>query len=1329
MRVQHLVGAIVLVCASCGDNRGSSNGTIVASVVGQAITTEQGGMAQISVHLAVKPSANVAVSVTSSKPGEGKPTIEALTFTPENYDAPQTVTVKGVDDNVIDGSQSYEIKFGPALGAPYDGASTAVSLMNIDDETAEILMTPARGFVTEEGGQTEFAVVLASKPTANVTLTVVSRDPGEGTLSPTTLVLTPDNWNAPQVVTITGVDDNLQDGRQAFEVAISSVVSDDPNYNNALLPLPISVDNIDNDTAGFIVTQPAGAVTESGGQATVSVRLTTQPTADVTVHYSSSDTGEGTVSPAQLTFTAANWNAPQDILITGVDDSVKDGNQAFQIAFAATTSADPSYAALQPNNVNVTTLDDETAGVIVTAIDIVTGEDGAQATLTVQLQSQPTADVMIAYSSSNPSEGVASGTLHFTPANWNAPQTITVTGQDDAVQDGNQLYHIDFGPAVSTDLDYAGMATASVVMTNIDDDTAGVAVSPISQDTSEAGGQATFTVVLNSQPTADVTVTLQSDDTSEGTVAPTSLLFTAANWNAPQTVVVTGQNDDVADGNQPYQIDFVAVTSTDLAYNGLVPPNVDVVNTDNDTAGITVSAVSQNTSETGAQATFTVVLNSQPTATVTIALVSDDPSEGAIAPGALVFTPGDWNAPQTVTVTGQNDDVADGNQPFQVDFTAVTSADPAYNGQLPANVDVINTDDDSAGIAVTLLTSPTTEGGGQATFSVVLTSEPTAAVTLAFNTDDASEGIPDVVSVTFDVAHWNAPQIVTITGVDDAVDDGDQPYNIVFSAATSADANYNGIMPANVALTNSDDDTANIIVGPASGNTTEAGGTATFTVRLASQPTGDVTIDLNSNDTSEGTVNPLQLTFNAGNWSMPQTVTVTGQDDAIADGDIAYQIAFTAVTSTDPNYNGQIPTSVALVNVNDDPVTACGVNLLKNAESGGTARVVEYTQANGYSAYRSSLGTTCSEAWFALGTLCDQPADTDSQVNSTKSDNNSGATWSTQSNSPGRGILVIDIGAAVDFDKLQAYQMFSDGKMTHVRFAIHPATASTPPPATDAGWVPLSPGFETVGPGAVAGNTVSQPTNYYYGPQRTRYLRVEARNDGSFGFGNWLEIRSIKMFNLSCQRSCPAVLSANPAAPSGIYTVAPPGVPAFDVFCDMSDGGGWTKIVQYTGGSYAITTNAVGAIAATTNGGDAKLSDAQINALRALSGGTVTYRIKGSLSTSSAYVQSNGTYVDTAPGFGFGNSSTNTVRACVATSFASCSLQNAAALTWLDLLHQGISGGGETCNRYFTGHASGASNAHCWSPMSTTERCVSGGASCNPAPYPAHPSAEIFMRP
>ena len=54
--------------------------------------------------------------------------------------------------------------------------------------------------------------------------------------------------------------------------------------------------------------------------------LNTQPTADVTIALSSSDTTEGTVLPASLTFTTANWNVAQTVTVTGVDDALDDGD-------------------------------------------------------------------------------------------------------------------------------------------------------------------------------------------------------------------------------------------------------------------------------------------------------------------------------------------------------------------------------------------------------------------------------------------------------------------------------------------------------------------------------------------------------------------------------------------------------------------------------------------------------------------------------------------------------------------------------------------------------------------------------------------------------------------------------------------------------------------------------------------------------------------------------------------------------------------------------------------------------------------------------------------
>ena len=67
---------------------------------------------------------------------------------------------------------------------------------------------------------------------------------------------------------------------------------------------------------------------------------------------------------------------------------------------------------------------------------------------------------------------------------------------------------------------------------------------------------------------------------------------------------------------------------------------------------------------------------------------------------------------------------------------------------------------------------------------------------------------------------------MTVTGVDDAVDDGDVSYTIVTAAATSGDPGYNGINPADVSAINTDDDVAGITVSPTSGLiTSEAGGT------------------------------------------------------------------------------------------------------------------------------------------------------------------------------------------------------------------------------------------------------------------------------------------------------------------------------------------------------------------------------------------------------------------------------------------------------------------------------------------------------------------------
>ena len=90
------------------------------------------------------------------------------------------------------------------------------------------------------------------------------------------------------------------------------------------------------------------------------------------------------------------------------------------------------------------------------------------------------------------------------------------------------------------------MNASDVSVTNTDNDTAGITVTPTSGlTTTEAGGTATFTVVLNSAADGrrDDRRSAPSDTTRRHGQSPASLTFTAANWNTAQTVTVTGVDD------------------------------------------------------------------------------------------------------------------------------------------------------------------------------------------------------------------------------------------------------------------------------------------------------------------------------------------------------------------------------------------------------------------------------------------------------------------------------------------------------------------------------------------------------------------------------------------------------------------------------------------------------------------------------------------------------------------------------------------------------------------------------------------------------------------
>ena len=334
------------------------------------------------------------------------------------------------------------------------------------------------------------------------------------------------------------------------------------------------------------------------------------------------------------------------------------------------------------------------------SLEFVTSEEGAETCFTIRLDSEPAENVTIDLSSGNINEGtVTPATVTFTPENWNTSQTVTMIGVDDVMDDGDIAYTI-VAEVSSSDSVYDKRDVADIMVTNVDDDAIGITVGGVSGlTTGETGGAASFTVVLDHEPTDDVTVWLSSSDMTEGHAVPSFLRFTADNWSQSREVTVTGRNDDVDDGDVAYTI-AVTAFSDDAFYDGLYVTDVSLTNLDDDAAEIVVTPSSGLvTDESGLIAEFTIVLGSEPTTDVVLDLTSGNLAEGTISASQLVFNAENWDESQTVTVAGVDDDVDDGDAEFAI-HVQVDSEDPQYRELDVDDVTVTNVDDDTAGVSL-----------------------------------------------------------------------------------------------------------------------------------------------------------------------------------------------------------------------------------------------------------------------------------------------------------------------------------------------------------------------------------------------------------------------------------------------------------------------------------------------------------------------------------------------------------------------------------------------------------------------------------------------------
>ena len=134
------------------------------------------------------------------------------------------------------------------------------------------------------------------------------------------------------------------------------------------------------------------------------------------------------------------------------------------------------------------------------------------------------------------------------------------------------------------------MDPEDVTLKNLDTEMGGYYVSSVSGDTDETGKTASFTVRLRSQPTDNITIYVASSDTSEGTVSADNLSFTTTNWNADQTVTITGLRTIFPTATSPTRSVCMADnTTSDLGYKYVDPEDVTLKNLDTEKGGYYVS--------------------------------------------------------------------------------------------------------------------------------------------------------------------------------------------------------------------------------------------------------------------------------------------------------------------------------------------------------------------------------------------------------------------------------------------------------------------------------------------------------------------------------------------------------------------------------------------------------------------------------------------------------------------------------------------------------------------------------------------------------------------
>ena len=694
---------------------------------------------------------------------------------------------------------------------------------------------------------------------------------------------------------------------------------------------------VDDDARGVTIDptsiglhEPASEETAVAGSYTVN--LNSKPTDTVTVTIGGGDPAVSlsgdTLTNKQLTFTTTNWNTAQTITVT----PVKDDNAVGETITLTHTLSGGDYAGIAADSVTVNLTDSDARNLVLSRQSLtVTEEDAAGSSYTVKLATQPSDTVTVTISRHDGDDLTLSGTtlannqLIFTTTNWGTAQTVTVKAGDDdnAVDESETLAHTAFGG------DHVNV-TKDLPVAVTDDDTADVALSKIDLTVTEGDAAgSSYTVKLVTEPTGEVTVTISghvgTDLSLSGTTLSSDMLtFTVDNWDDAQTVTVEAGHDN--DGSNDTGTLTHTASGGDYAS---VSNTLPVAVTDDDAADVTIEPTTLSV-VAGRSNEYTVRLATEPTGDVTVTVSGHASTDVTLDKTTLTFTVNNWDAAQTVTVS------ATWNAATAKVTLAHTVAGADYGSVTaePVVVSVVGVAGQQPTLQVGVSSSAqtlTVPEGGANSYTLVLGSRPTGDVTVGVILPTGTDLTLDKTSLTFTMDNWDDAQTVAVTAAED--DDGVTDAGVRLTHTVSG-GGYNSTTVPDVEVSITENDTAGVVLSETGLTVTEGDAAgSSYTVKLATQPTGEVTVTVSGHAGTDVTLDKTTLTFTVDNWDDAQTMTVeAGQDhDAASDtatlthtasgGDYASITVDLLVTVTDDDTAGvtiELTTDETTVIITDD---------------------------------------------------------------------------------------------------------------------------------------------------------------------------------------------------------------------------------------------------------------------------------------------------------------------------------------------------------------------------------------------------------------------------